>query len=249
MKQLLFLGMLLLGATSLANGQTNSDSLMIRKFFDAELTQGTCYENLRHLCKDVGHRLSGSPRAAKAVEWAYATFQTMGLDRVEKQPVMVPHWVRGEADKAFYKGKMGKVTPPILALGSSVGTGKKGITANVVEVLSLDEVRNMPEGALKGKICFYNRPMNAKELDTFDAYGGCVDQRGSGAKEAAKKGALAVVVRSMTLQHDDHPHTGNMGYEEGVTKIPAAAISTNGADALHKHLQQDPNLVFTLNMQ
>ncbi len=249
MKQLLFLGMLLLGATSLANGQTNSDSLMIRTFFDAELTQGTCYENLRHLCKDVGHRLSGSPRAAKAVEWAYATFQTMGLDRVEKQPVMVPHWVRGEADKAFYKGKMGKVTPPILALGSSVGTEKKGITANVVEVLSLDEVRNMPEGALKGKICFYNRPMNAKELDTFDAYGGCVDQRGSGAKEAAKKGALAVVVRSMTLQHDGHPHTGNMGYEEGVTKIPAAAISTNGADALHKHLQQDPNLVFTLNMQ
>lgn len=249
MKQWIFLGILSCGVWQSASAQTPADSLMIRKLFDTELTQGTSYENLRHLCKDVGHRLSGSPRAAKAVEWAYTAMGAMQLDRVEKQPVMVPHWVRGDAEKASYKGKMGKVTPPVLALGSSIGTGKKPISAQVVEVKGLDEVKNMPDGALKGKIVFYNRPMNPKDLNTFEAYGGCVDQRGGGAVEASKKGAIAVVVRSMTLQHDDHPHTGNMRYDEGVTKIPACAISTNGADLLHKHLQQDPNLVFSLNMQ
>jgi hypothetical protein len=221
---------------------------MIRSLFDAALTQSECYENLRHLCKDVGHRLSGSENAAKAVEWANSTMGKLNVDRVEKQPVMVPHWVRGKAEKASYTCKAGKFSPPVLALGSSVGTGKKPIKANVVEVFSLDEVRNMPADALKGKIVFYNRPMNAKELDTFDAYGGCVDQRGNGAIEAAKKGALAVVVRSMNLRADDFPHTGNMRYADDATKIPACAISTNGADQLHKHLQQDPNLEFSLQM-
>ncbi|MFN8394160.1 MAG: M20/M25/M40 family metallo-hydrolase [Bacteroidia bacterium] len=246
----LFTTALLAGSLSgMALAQTPEDSVMLRRLFDAEITQGTCYENLRHLCKDVGHRLSGSPNAAKAVEWAAATMNTMGLDRVEKQPVLVPHWERGKADRAWYKGKMGKVTPPILALGSSVGTPNgKAISAPVVEVFSLDEVRKMEDGSLKGKIVFYNRPMNAKELDTFDAYGGCVDQRGGGSVEASKKGALAVIVRSMTLQHDDHPHTGNMRNEEGTTKIPAAAISTNGADRLHEDLKNDPNLVFSLQM-
>lgn len=248
MKQLLLWCGIAFFVVAQAQGQSPSDSLFIRKLFDTELTQGTCYENLRHLCKDVGHRLSGSPNAAKAVEWAFATMSTMQLDRVERQPVMVPHWVRGAAEKASYKGKMGKFTPPVLALGSSVGTGKGAISAKVVEVQGLDEVKAMPDGALKGKICFYNRPMNAKELDTFDAYGGCVDQRGGGAVEAAKKGAVAVLVRSMTLQHDDHPHTGNMRYQDSIPKIPACAISTNGADQLHKHLQQDPELVFSLSM-
>ena len=183
MKRLLFLGLMSCAFAISANAQTAADSVMIRKLFDASLTQGMSYENLRHLCKDVGHRLSGSPNAAKAVEWAYKTLEAMKPDRVEKQPVMVPHWVRGANDKAWYKGKMGKVTPPILALGSSVGTSDKPIKAKVVEVFGLDDVRKMPDGALKGKICFYNRPMNAKELDTFDAYGGCVDQRGGGAVE------------------------------------------------------------------
>jgi carboxypeptidase Q len=248
MKRFLFLGLICCLMAAPAMAQTAADSVMIRKLFDASLTQGASYENLRHLCKDVGHRLSGSPNAAKAVEWAYNTLSAMKPDRVEKQPVMVPHWVRGTNDKASYKGKMGKVSPPILALGSSIGTNDKPIKAKVVEVLSLDDVRKMPDGALKGKICFYNRPMNAKELDTFDAYGGCVDQRGSGAVEAAKKGALAVVVRSMAIPQDDFPHTGNMRYQDSVPKIPAVAISTNGANALHQHLLQDPNLEFSLQL-
>ncbi len=231
------------------NAQAPTDSLMLRKLFDAAMTQAKCYDNLRHLCKDVGHRLSGSANAAKAVEWANATMQTMGLNRVEKQPCMVTHWERGAAEVAYFKGTKGKVSVPILALGGSIATPKKGLVAQIVEVQSLDEVRAMPDGALQGKIAFYNRPMNPKELDTFDAYGGCVDQRGTGAMEAAKKGALGVVVRSMNLRADDFPHTGNMRYGDStVTKIPACAISTNGADLLHASLQADPHLTFYYKM-
>jgi carboxypeptidase Q len=247
MKRLLFLLTLALALPAFSQAQT--DSLMLRKLFDAAMTQSACYENLRHLCKDVGHRLSGSANAAKAVEWANATMQSMALDRVEKQPCMVTHWVRGAAEVAYFKGKNGKFNVPILALGSSIATPKKGIVAQIVEVQGLDEVKAMPDGALKGKIAFYNRPMNPKELDTFDAYGGCVDQRGVGAIEASKKGAIGVVVRSMNLRADDYPHTGNMRVGDStVTKIPACAISTNGADLLHRQLQADPQLTFYYKM-
>lgn len=249
MKRLLILAAFPLLLAANAQAQTPADSVMLRKLFDAAMTQAKCYENLRHLCKDVGHRLSGSANAAKAVEWAAATMQTMSLDRVEKQPCMVTHWERGAPEVAYFKSKNGKVTVPILALGSSIGTPKQGLTAEIVEVQGLDQVKALPDGALKGKIAFYNRPMNPKELDTFDAYGGCVDQRGAGAIEAAKKGAIGVVVRSMNLRADDFPHTGNMRYGDStVTKIPACAISTNGADLLHAQLQADPHLKFYFKM-
>lgn len=249
MKRCIFLGLLALCLGRFAAAQTPADSVMLRRLFDAAMTQSVCYENLRHLCKDVGHRLSGSPNATKAVEWAYATMQGMSLDRVEKQPCLVTHWERGAAEIAYFKSSKGKFVVPILALGSSVATPKKGVLAEVVEVTSLDAVKAMPDGALTGKVVFYNRPMNPKELDTFDAYGGCVDQRGTGALEAAKKGAIGVVVRSMNLRADDFPHTGNMRYGDStVAKIPACAISTNGADLLHMQLQADPQLKFYFKM-
>lgn len=249
MKRLLTFASLAVGLCAAAPAQTPADSLMLRKLFDAAMTQSAAYENLRHLCKDVGHRLSASPNAAKAVEWANGTMQGMQLDRVEKQPCMVTHWERGAAEVAWFKGGNGKFKVHVLALGGSVATPKKGVYAEVVEVLSLDAVRALPDGALNGKIAFYNRPMNPKELDTFDAYGGCVDQRGVGAVEAAKKGAIAVVVRSMTLSQDDFPHTGSMRYGDStVARIPACAISTNGANLLHAQLQADPKLKFFLQM-
>jgi carboxypeptidase Q len=224
------------------------DSLVVRRLFDAALTQGQSYENLRSLCKDVGHRLSGSPAAAKAVDWAYQRFQSMQLDRVAKQPCLVTHWERGKPESAWIKSRSGKLKVPVLALGTSIATPKGGIDAQVIEVFSLDEVKALDPERAKGKIIFYNRPMNPTDINTFTAYGGCVDQRGYGAVEAAKKGAIAVVVRSMNLRLDDYPHTGNMRYEEGVTQIPACAISTNGAEALHKLLREDAQLQFHLEM-
>ena len=101
---------------------------------------------------------------------------------------------------------------------------------------------------IEGKIVFYNRPMNPLLINTFHAYGGCVDQRSKGAIEAAKYGAAAVVVRSMNLRSDDYPHTGSMRYDEEVPKIPAAAISTNAATLLSKMVDRNKKVSFTLNM-
>lgn len=226
----------------------DKDAALIRKLFDQALTQSNCYEDLRYLCKEIGPRLSGSEQAAEAVEYVHMRMGQMGLDRVEKQACMVPHWVRGASERASIRSKEGRYSVPVCALGGSIGTGRKGIYAPVIEVLSLEEVAQMDRKDVEGKIVFFNRPMEPKHLDTFHAYSGCVDQRGHGASEASKMGALAVVVRSMNLRADDFPHTGNQRYDEGIKPIPTCAISTNGADLLHAELQKDPDLQFYLQM-
>ena len=135
----------------------------------------------------------------------------------------------------------------VCALGGSVSTGmNQFIKGDVLEVKSLDEVNNLPDSLVKGKIIFYNRPMDPKKISTFSAYGSCVDQRYSGAIEAAKKAAIAVIVRSMNVRQDDFPHTGSMTYEDGVDSIPAFAISTNGADYLSENVTKYDNLELNL---
>ncbi|MBW8050615.1 MAG: M20/M25/M40 family metallo-hydrolase [Cytophagales bacterium] len=244
-------------------GQTN-DSLVIRKIFSEALSNGKSYELLDHLCNNIGGRLSGSPQAAKAVEWSKQVMEDFGFDRVFLQEVMVPHWVRGEKEYAeIIKSKGSEsIAVPVCALGGSVGTGSKGITANVVEVHNFEELEKLGGKKLKGKIVFYNRPMDPTHITTFRAYSEAVDQRWAGAMEAAKYGAIGVVVRSMTLALDDHPHTGSMGYgndsngyyedeisvEKDINKIPAAAISTKGAELLSSLLKKDPGLQFHFKM-
>ncbi len=227
---------------------TEADSIQIRKIYDESLEQGEAYENLRILCKEIGTRLSGSEGAEKAVDWAYELMQEYGFDTVYKQEVMVPHWVRGDKEFAYYDDGIGKQEVPISALGGSIATPEDGITAGIIEVQNFEELSKMPDAAVKGKIVFFNRPMDAKLLNTFHAYGGCVNQRGQGAVEAAKKGAIGAIVRSMNLRLDDYPHTGTMRYEEGVPQIPAAAISTNGAEDLSKALKKFPELKFHLQL-
>jgi hypothetical protein len=125
-----------------------------------------------------------------------------------------------------------------------VGTGATGMVAEVVEVKSLDEVEKLGKEALNGKIVFYNRPLDPTQINTFNAYGGAVDQRGLGASRASRQGAIGVLVRSMTTRLDDVPHTGSMQYEEGVTPIPAVGISTNDAELLSKLLQEESVRVY-----
>ena len=130
-------------------------------------------------------------------------------------------------------------------MGGSIATPKKGLLAPVIEVHSIKELESLGT-ALKGKIVFYNRPMDAEQIETFKAYGHCVDQRSSGAREAAKYGAVGTIVRSMNLRFDDFPHTGNQSYGDlpQAQWIPTAAISTNGADLLSKKLKENPQLQF-----
>ena len=223
------------------------DAKTIRTIYDLALTQSEAYENLRVLCKDIGHRLSGSKGADSAVIWGQRVLEKLELDTIYLQEITVPHWERGRKEKAYFYNEKGKNMLDVCALGGSVSTGmNQFIKGDVLEVKSLDEVNNLPDSLVKGKIIFYNRPMDPKKISTFSAYGSCVDQRYSGAIEAAKKGAIAVIVRSMNVRQDDFPHTGSMAYEEGVDSIPAFAISTNGADYLSENVTKYDNLELNL---
>lgn len=215
----------------------STDSLLIRKIYDEALGNGHTYKNLEYLCKNIGPRLSGSTGAQKAVEWTKKLMEDYGLDSVYLQEVMVPHWERGAKETAYILAGKTKITVPVAALGSSVSTPQQGITAQVIEVKNFEELRQLGESVVKGKIVFYNRPFDPNPVETFQSYSGAVDQRGQGAIEAAKLGAVAVIVRSMTHALDDNPHTGGMRYANDVTKIPAAAISTKGANLLSEKLK------------
>ena len=223
------------------------DAKTIRNIYDLALTQSEAYENLRVLCKDIGHRLSGSESADSAVVWGQRVLGKLELDTIYLQEITVPHWERGRKEKAYFYNEKGKNMLDVCALGGSVSTGmNQFIKGDVLEVKSLDEVNNLPDSLVKGKIIFYNRPMDPKKISTFSAYGSCVDQRYSGAIEAAKKAAIAVIVRSMNVRQDDFPHTGSMTYEDGVDSIPAFAISTNGADYLSENVTKYDNLELNL---
>lgn len=236
--------LLLLG--SLAAAAQTRDESSIRQIFDEALRNGESYAMLDYLCNKVGHRLSGSPGAAAAVEWGRHVMQDYGFDNVYLQPVMVPHWVRGQKEigRIVNSRKMGTVEVNVCALGGSIGTGPSGISAPVIEVRSFDELRQLGEKNVKGKIVFFNRAMDPTRINTFTGYGGAVDQRGSGASEAAKYGAVGALVRSMGSNLEDYPHTGGLRYAPNVPQIPALAISTRHAELLSKLLKDDSGLQF-----
>ncbi|MEQ8903987.1 M20/M25/M40 family metallo-hydrolase [Ekhidna sp.] len=211
----------------------------IKKIYDETLTNGHVYENLRVLCKDIGSRLSGSPEAAAAVEYTRQLMESYGFDTVYLQPVMVPHWVRGKKEvvRAMNSDKHGTFEMNALALGNSVGTGPEGVLAEVIEVSGIDDVNELGK-KIEGKIVFYNGAMNPTIINTFGAYGGAVIQRSSGASEAAKYGAKAIIIRSVTNRQDDIPHTGSLNYKALINQIPAVAISTNDANRLSQILKE-----------
>ena len=243
MKQTLFLCTLFISALSFS--QTDAET--IKKIYNTSLTNGQSYEWLNYLSNQIGARLSGSLGAERAVQWTKEELEKIGLDKVWLQPVMVPKWVRGTPEFAFIETKPGEVTNVnICALGGSVATPALGIKANVIEVHSLDELKTLGREKIEGKIVFFNRPMDATQINTFNAYKGSVDQRGSGAKEAVKYGAVGTIVRSMNLRLDDYPHTGGMNYGDTPLseRIPSAAISTNDAELLSSFLKLNKNLKF-----
>ena len=221
----------------------------IKKIYQTALLEGQSYPWLAHLSNQMGGRLSGSLNAQRAVEWGKEELDALGLDKVWLQPVMVPKWIRGTFEYANIETSPGNtINVPVCALGGSISTPLTGIRAEVVEVQDFEELKALGEEKVKGKIVFYNRPMQADLINTFSAYSGCVDQRFSGAEEAARLGAVGVVVRSMNLRLDDYPHTGSMSYGNLSLRerIPAAAISTNGAELLSSMLALNPALKFYL---
>ncbi|MDG3581480.1 M20/M25/M40 family metallo-hydrolase [Galbibacter sp. CMA-7] len=243
-KSVLFSMLLLLPVLAMAQ---NEDEVQLKKIYTQSLTNGKSYAWLDYLSNQIGGRLSGSFNAERAVEYTKAQLDSLGLDRVWLQPVMVPKWTRGIKEFAYIEYSPGDTNNiDICALGGSVATPSGGLKGNVIEVQGLEDLEKLGEEKIKGKIVFYNRPMQADLIQTFEAYGGCVDQRYSGAAEAAKYGAVGVIVRSMNLRLDDYPHTGSMSYGDtpASKRIPAAAISTNGAELLSSVLALNKDIKF-----
>ncbi|MGB2503133.1 MAG: M20/M25/M40 family metallo-hydrolase [Flavobacteriaceae bacterium] len=221
----------------------------LKSIYSTALLNGKSYSWLEHLSVQIGGRLSGSLNAERAVDWGKEELDLLGLDRVWLQPVMVPKWIRGTFEYAHIETSPGNtINVPVCALGGSVATPIAGIRSEVIEVDGINSLRKLTKKDVSGKIVFFNRPMQADLINTFESYSGCVDQRYSGAKEAAKLGAVAVIVRSVNLRLDDFPHTGSMSYGDLSMRkrIPAAAISTNGAELLSSMLALNPELRFYL---
>lgn len=239
-KSIVLAALLFSGITAFAQSK---DEQALKEIYKSSLTNAKCYPWLDHLSNSIGSRLSGSTGAEKAVIYTKAQLETLGLDKVYLQEVMVPKWVRGEKEIAYLQLGKQKINFQICALGGSVATPKKGVQAGIIEVKSLEELKALGATKVKDKIIFFNRPMDPEYVETFKAYGSCVDQRSSGAREAGLLGAKAVIVRSMNLRLDDLPHTGSTNYGDisNDQKIPAAAISTIGAELLSKSLKENPN--------
>jgi carboxypeptidase Q len=236
MKYYSFVLLFLASGFSFSQNSSGADSTIIRKFFDEALLRGKSYEDLRSLCKGVGARLSGSSQAQMAVEWGKRKMEAYGFENIYLQPVMVPHWERGTKEAAWYQTASGEVVQlDILALGGSIGTNGM-LKAEVIEFKSLDDLKKASKASVQGKIVFLNQAMNPADVGTFTAYGGCYGIRGQGAAEGAKLGAVGVVIRSLALPDDHFPHTGSMYYADGVTKIPAGALSTISSNELSQAL-------------
>ncbi|TDQ76941.1 Zn-dependent M28 family amino/carboxypeptidase [Sphingobacterium yanglingense] len=216
-----------------------SDSLMIAKIYEHSFYRGEAYENLRYLTKKIGHRIAGSERVAQAVDWSKGLMEQLAFDKVYLQDVRVPYWDRGSSEEAYILGDAQRLK--VLALGGSVATPEEGITAEVIEVELLSDLRKYGEN-VQGKIVFVNKPWDESLVETGIAYGLNSAQRSRGPAEAAKLGAVAYLFRSLGSGIDDYPHTGATRYVKGIDSIPAMAISAIGANRLHTALEKDPNL-------
>jgi carboxypeptidase Q len=215
------------------------DSVIIRKIASEVMERAMAYDNLRVLCKNVGPRLSGSVRAEKAIAVTAGMLKAAGADTVYLQPCMVPHWVRGEKERGYIGLANGtKHNLRLCSIGNAVGTGTKGVGGKLIAVSSFAELEQLGEASIKGKIVFFNFKMNPAYITTFSAYAESGVARRSGPAQAARFGAVGVMVRSLASNADDFPHTGATEYNDSFPKIPAVAISTNDADWLSEALEK-----------
>lgn len=226
--------------------ETNFDQYLTtaQLIVEKALSERKGYSYLRELC-EIGPRLSGSEKSMKAINWAYEKMKLLRFDKVWLQPVMVPHWERGDIESCKIIDSGEELS--VLALGGSIATPVDGITAGVIEVKSFEELADRKAEA-KGKIVFFSRALDESKINTFSGYGGAVDQRVKGAIEAAKYGAVGVIVRSITTKRDNVPHTGVMDYNDTIPKIPAGAIGYLDADFLSEELIKNPVLKINLKL-
>ena len=213
-----------------------------RKILEKGLGERKAYALLNELIAAAPNRLSGSAGAADAVAWGRKTMEALGFEKVHLEPVTVPAWSRGKVMEAYILFSSGKkITLNAAALGGSRGTPPEGITAQVAEVHSFDELTALGDKA-KGKIIFFNRPMDPTHLNPFQSYGEAGDERYEGAAKAGAAGGAAALVRSLTDRIDDFPHTGIMHYKDPDPLVPGIALSTRDAQLLSGLLKENPDV-------
>jgi len=196
------------------------------------------WERLTYMADTFGPRFSGSKNLEDAIDWIVETMEEDGgFDKVWTQPVMVPHWVRGEESATLMAPRKQKL--PMLSMGGSVATPDGGITAEVIVVKDFDELEAVKD-QVEGKIVLYNAE--------FTSYGRTVQYRMNGAIEAAKHGAVASLIRSVGPYSMQTPHTGTMSYEEEVTKIPHAAITVEDASMIQRLYDSGETIEINLNI-
>tara|TARA_Y100000768_G_scaffold377810_1_gene351483 strand:+ start:1320 stop:2702 length:1383 start_codon:yes stop_codon:yes gene_type:complete len=221
---------------------------VINTFYGDALGDRESYELLRSLSKDVGQRLSGSEGAKKAVLWSKEVMENYGFDSVFLQEVMVPHWERGDYEECYYYENGEKINLSILGAGGTVSTPVEGVTAEVVEVKSLDEVDMLGRDGVEGKIVFYNKAFNQRYINIGASYGETGFQRRLGAIKASEYGAVASVFRSLSSGNDDFPHTGGMSYKEGVDSIAHGGLGVVSSIKLSEKIKTDPNTKLTVRL-
>ena len=223
--------------------QTLSELKQLQK---AALGSDYAYRQVAHLANNIGQRLSGSPQAAKAVDYVASELKAIGCE-VHLEKVMVPHWVRGEETAALvqFPGQAPNTTQKIVlcALGGSVATPREGIEADVLVVKNFDELKSMPREKVAGKIVLFNYPFDkqmAAESRGMQAYGEAVVYRSHGPSAAARQGAVACLIRSIGNADYRLPHTGMTNYDKDASKIPAGAVTAEDADLIANLVPQGP---------
>ena len=175
-----------------------------RKIIVEGLQKRYAYTLLKGLTENAPLRFVGSEGAADAVAWGEEIMQELEFENVRTEPVMVPHWVRGSVEEAEVILSAGEKIPlTVCALGGSVPTTKTGVYAEVVRVKSFDELRDLGETA-RGKIIFFNRPMDPVKFNTFEAYGGAVNQRSAGAADSRGRRQESRRTGTATGREKDH---------------------------------------------
>jgi carboxypeptidase Q len=217
---------------TVASYRSAADSLI-----GAATRDSAAYRRLGNLVDTFGPRLSGSAALESAIDWVLGQMKADGLQNVRGERVLVPHWVRGTESAELVKPRHAKLA--VLGLGGSVATPNKGITAPVLVVSSFDELTTRAADA-KGKIVVFDAP--------FTSYRETVLYRLNGASAAAKVGAVASLIRSVASFSIHNPHTGMMRYDSTVARIPAAALSVEDAEMLHRFQDRGEPAVLTLRM-
>jgi carboxypeptidase Q len=226
----------------------------LKRLREAALSSDYAFKQVAHLANNIGPRLSGSIQAAQAVEYVAGEMRSLGCE-VQLEKVMVPHWVRGveTAELTQFPGQAAGTTQKVVlcALGGSVATPPEGITADTICVRDFDELKSLAPEKVSGKIVLFNHAFDkqmAAQGHGGDAYGQAVVYRSDAPVAAAKLGGVACLIRSVGGAAYRIPHAGQTNFKDGVSKIPAAAVTAEDADLIAYLAEQGQtrmNLVLT----